>query len=73
MCLKHIPEDKIATLGQDPDIDRLEWQRQCFEAQTNKKTKESDKEDKEKDKDVGERQEQGKPNNPSSKQRSNQI
>lgn len=25
MRLKHIPEDKIATLGQDPKIDRLEW------------------------------------------------
>ena len=25
MCLKHIPEDKIATLGQDLKIDRFEW------------------------------------------------
>ena len=32
MRLKHIPEDRIATLGQDPEIDRLEWRRQCFEA-----------------------------------------
>ena len=28
--LKHIPKDKIATLGQDPEIDRLEWRTQCF-------------------------------------------
>ena len=30
--LKHIPEDRIATLGQDPEVDQLEWRRQCFEA-----------------------------------------
>lgn len=27
MCLKHIPEERITTLGQDPEVDRLEWQR----------------------------------------------
>ena len=25
MRLRHIPEDMVATLGQDPKIDRLEW------------------------------------------------
>ena len=51
--LKHIPEDKIATLGQDPEIDRLEWRRQCFEMQTRKKTKGVDEDDQEQGKDSG--------------------
>ena len=64
--LKHILEDKIATLGQDPEIDQLEWRRQCFETQTNKKTKRTDKGDQERGEDSGKQQEQGNLDNPSS-------
>lgn len=51
MHLKHILEDKIATLGQDPEIDRLEWRRKCFKMQTSKKTKGVDKGNQEKGED----------------------
>lgn len=30
MCLKRILEDQITTLDQDPEVDQLEWRRQCF-------------------------------------------
>ena len=30
MRLRHIPKERIAILGQDPEVDLLEWQRQCF-------------------------------------------
>ena len=31
MRLKHKLEGIVATLGQDPEIDNLEWQRQCLD------------------------------------------
>lgn len=31
MHLKHILKDIVSTLGQEHEIDHLEWQRQCFE------------------------------------------
>lgn len=42
MRLRRIPEDMVATMGQDTKIDRLEWRRQCFETHTSQKTKEVD-------------------------------
>ena len=33
MWLRHIPEEQIVFLGQDPKVDQLEWQRQCFVTQ----------------------------------------
>ena len=60
MHLKHIPANKIATLGQDPEIDQLEWRRQCFEMQTSKKAKGTDKGDQERSEDSGKQQEKGK-------------
>ena len=71
MHVKHIAEDKIATLGQDLEIDWLEWQRQCFETQTSKKTKGTDKEDQESGEDSGKQQEKGKLDNPLTKQEDN--
>lgn len=65
MQLRHIPEDRIIVLGQDPNIDHMEWQKECFEVKlSEEKYEESDKEesdkekDKEKDKEIG--KEQGK-------------
>ena len=60
MRLRHIPEERFAVLGQDPDIDRMEWRKQCFEVKpSEEKDEESDKEkDKEKDEEMG--KEQGK-------------
>ena len=31
MLLRHIPEERIVILGQDLEVDLLEWWRQCFE------------------------------------------
>ena len=60
MQLRHIPEDRIIVLGQDPNIDHMEWQKECFEVKlSEEKYEESDKEesdkekDKEKDKEIG--------------------
>ena len=45
MRLRHIPKERIVVLGQDPDLDRMEWRRQCFEAgPSQEKDDETDKE-----------------------------
>jgi hypothetical protein len=55
MRLRNIPEERIVVLGQDPDIDRMEWRKKCFKVKpSEEKDVESDKEkDKEKDEEKG--------------------
>lgn len=44
MRLRHILEERIDVLKKDPDLDKMEWRRQCFEAGSNEeKNDESDK------------------------------
>lgn len=73
MHLRHIPEERIIVLGQDPNIDRLEWQKQCFKVKpSKKKDQESDKEesDKKKDEEAGKEQGKEKFDDPSVKEKS---
>ena len=50
--LRHIPKERIVVLGQDPKVDRLDRQRQCFDTQSKKKKiKKTDKEELEKKRD----------------------
>lgn len=52
MRLRHIPKERIIVLGKDPDLDQMEWHRQCFEVgPSEEKDDETDKEkEKEKEK-----------------------
>ena len=74
MWLRHIPKERIAVLGQDPEIERLEWWRQCFATQSSKrkrKIKKTNKEEPNKEKDEGARKktEQEKTDDLSTKER----
>ena len=37
MRVHHLPEERIASLNQDPEHGRLEWRRKCFNVDPNKK------------------------------------
>lgn len=52
MCMKlrHIPEERIVVLRKDPELERLEWHRQCFEAGPSEEKKDESKKGKEKEK-----------------------
>ena len=73
MRLRHIPKERIVFLGQDPDIDRLEWWKQCFKVNlSKKKDQESDKEesDRKKDEEAGKERGEEKSDDPSVKEKS---
>lgn len=60
MRLRHILEERIVVLSEDPDLERMEWCRQCFEAKpSEEKDEESDK-DKEKDEETDKEKEREK-------------
>lgn len=68
MRLRHAPEERIVVLGQDPDIDRLEWKKQCFKVKSRKKKDQES--DKKKEEEVGKEQGEEKSDDPSVKERS---
>ena len=72
MRLRHIPKERIFVLGQHPNIDHLEWQKQCFEVKSSKKKdQEPDKKESDRKKDEEASKEQGeeKSDDPSIKEK----